>query len=86
MPDRTQWDYEFIEYFHRALALYTDPDSRSRVLHLINVNEVQRDYFTPSLRQFNHLVQIDEKPNLELTEPQCEIYKISISFRAPSKS
>ena len=33
-----------------------------------------------SSRQINHLIQFDEKPNLEIQEPRWEIYKISISF------
>ena len=86
VPERGNWDYEFIGYFHKALAFSTDPEKRSSILHLIKFSEAQRDYFPPSLRHINHLIQKDDKPNLELKEPQCEIYKISISFRAPSKS
>ena len=83
-PD--QRDFEFIEYFKKAMANSTDPDEKRRCLVQTKVNEAQRDYFIPSLRQINHLVQIDEKP-LELKEPRCEIYKISLSFRGtPSKS
>ena len=40
----------------------------------------------PFLRQINHLIQIDEKPNIELKEPRWEIYKISISFNFESKN
>ena len=84
--DLPRWDYGFIEYYHKALALYTDPDKRSELLHKIKLNEVQRDYFTPSLRDISHLIQIDEKPNLEMKEPRCEIYKISLSFQPQRKS
>ena len=51
------------------------------MLSLIKFHETVRDYFTVSLRQVNHLVQIDEVPNLELMEPKWELYKISISFQ-----
>ena len=43
--------------------------------------EARRDYHSSSVMQVNHLIQIDEKPNLELTEPKWELYKISISFK-----
>ena len=86
VPDPTQWDFGFIEYYREAIALYKDPDDRSRHLHLIKYCEAQRDFHTPSLRHINHLIQIDEKPNLELREPRCEIYKISLSFQPRRKS
>ena len=86
VPDPTQWDFEFIEYYHKAFALFTDPDKKSQVLGHIKCHEAQRDYTTPSLRNINHLVQIDEKPNQELKEPRCEIYKISISFKPHRES
>ena len=86
VPDPAQWDFEFIEYYKKAIAVSTDPDEISRNLQLIKLSEAQRDYFTPSLRQIDHLVQIDEKPNFELKEPRCEIYKISLSFQAQSES
>ena len=81
VPDPTQWDFGFIEYYREAIALYKDPDDRSRHLHLIKYCEAQRDFHTPSLRHINHLIQIDEKPNIQLTEPEWELYKISISFQ-----
>ena len=48
---------------------------------MVTYDEAERDYFTASLRQINHLIQIDEKPNLEMMEPRWELYKISISFQ-----
>ena len=86
VPDLAQCDYRFIEYYHKALALSKDAGARSRLLDQIKIHETQRDNFTPSLRHINHLVQIDEKPNLELKVPRCEIYKISLSFQPSSKS
>ena len=50
-----------------------------RLLGMQNIN------LKTFLRQINHLIQIDEKPNLELKEPRWEIYKISISFNFHSK-
>ena len=59
----------------------TDPCSKEKQIQYVKYNESRRDYYTPSLRQINHLIQIDEKPNLELMEPRWELYKISISFQ-----
>jgi len=43
--------------------------------------ESTRDVFAvSSLRQFNHLIQFDDKPNFEIKEPRWEIYKISLTF------
>ena len=43
--------------------------------------ESARDFFAvSSLRQFNHLIQFDDKPNFEIKEPRWEIYKISLTF------
>ena len=78
--DQRAWDYGYIEYYHKAMANYTDPEERSDVFYRIKYHEARRDYFTQSMRQINHLVQIDEQPNLELKEPRWEIYKISLSF------
>ena len=64
-------DYGYIEYF---------PERRNEILlNDTKFHESKRDYFTASLRQVNHLIQIG-KPNLELTEPKWELYKVSISF------
>ena len=59
----------------------TDPYSKEKKLENVKFHESTRDYFTPSLRQINHLIQIDEKANLEIMEPKWELYKISISFQ-----
>ena len=85
-PDPAKWDYEYIEYYKKAMANSTDSTQRSQYLDHIQANETYRDFYTQSLRHINHLIQIDEKPNLELKEPRSEIYKISLSFRPQSKS
>ena len=74
-------DYSYIEYFRKAIMNDTNPSSKENRLRKIKIHEGRRDYFTPSLRQINHLIQIDEKPNLELMEPKWELYKISVSFQ-----
>ena len=74
-------DYSYIEYFRKAMMNETDPCKKEDTLQLVKFYEAERDYYTPSLRQINHLIQIDEKPNLELMEPKWELYKISISFQ-----
>jgi len=72
-------DYGYIEYFRKAME--NTPGSYKDSLSLeIKYHEGCRDYFTPSLWPVNHLIQIDEKPNLELNEPKWELYKISITF------
>ena len=80
--DPTKRDYGYIEYYHKAMPLYTDPDENSELFHRIKYHEALRDYYTQTVRNIDHLVQIDQKPNRELTEPRCEIYKITLSFWA----
>ena len=67
--DPTARDYSYIEYYRRSVA--------SEIL--VKLHEGKRDYFSASLRQVNHLVQIGE-PNIELLEAKWELYKVSISF------
>ena len=79
-------DYSYIEYLRKSMVACkfdsTPSDVRQKegFMNLIRFHETKRDYFTVSLRQVNHLIQIDEKPNLEIMEPKWELYKISISF------
>ena len=79
-------DYSYIEYFRKAMMNDTDPCSKEKKLQYVKYHEGIRDYSTPSLRQINHLIQIDEKPNLEIMEPKWELYKISISFQITDTS
>ena len=74
--DPTARDYSYIEYYRRS--------ENSENLY-IKFHESKRDYFSASLRQVNHLVQIG-KPNIELLEAKWELYKVSISFERISKS
>ena len=85
-------DYGYIEYLQKSMGASNFSSTASDInqkeavylnvmLNDIKHHESKRDYYTASLRQVNHLVQIDEKPNLELSEPKWELYKISISFQ-----
>ena len=69
-------DYSYIEHLRKSAMMVPG----ALISSYIKSHESKRDYFTPSLRQVNHLVQIDEKPNVELMEPKWELYKVSISF------
>ena len=79
-------NYSYIEYYRKAMMNHTDPGAKLTKLLVLKYHEGRRDYFSPSLRQINHLIQIDEKPNLELMEPKWELYKISISFQLTDAS
>ena len=92
--DKTKRDYGYIAYFRKATnntREHGDRDLTGRGLSVKEqtirqtmFHEGQRDYFTASIRQINHLIQFDQQPNLEFMEPKWELYKISISF-LPSK-
>ena len=58
---------------------------KKKYLHHLREFEARRDFFTGSLRQINHLIQIDATPNLELKQAKCEIYKVSVSFESKCK-
>ena len=66
-------DYGYIEYFRKSIMTVADG-------YFVKHHESKRDYYTVSLRQVNHLIQIGT-PNLELMEPRWELYKVSISFQ-----
>ena len=73
-------DYGYIEYIRKSIPDDEEDSLKKSVLCSIKFHESTRDYFTASLRQVNHLIQIGE-PNLELSEPKWELYKVSISFQ-----
>ena len=77
---RKRMDYSYIEYLHKAMVIAPDASVKMDTFHQIKFHEGFRDYYSSSLRQINHLIQLDEKPNLELKEPRWEIFKISLSF------
>ena len=84
-------DYGYIEYLQKSVVAgnfsltASDVSQKEAMVNLIRLHESKRDYFTASLRPVNHLVQMDERPNLELSEPKWELYKISISFQVRRK-
>ena len=43
--------------------------------------EALKEIRTPSLKSIKPLIQLDEKPNLEIKEPRWELYKVSLSFK-----
>ena len=75
-----EWDWGFLEYFRKSIALETDPTVKLSILHCLHHNEATRDMYCGSIKQMNPLIQFDSKPNRELKEPRAELYKISISF------
>ena len=85
VEDQTKVNYGYIEYFRKAMEVDPCPSNRKRLFYQIKFFEGMRDYYSQSLKPINHLIQIDEKPNLEFMEPKWELYKISISFLAVGK-
>ena len=78
-------NYDFIEYFRKSYELMPNPECKELAYYQLLEHEAIRDYHIESLRQVNHLLQIDQQPNFELTEPKEELYKISVSFRHKCK-
>ena len=81
-PDR---DYSYIDFYLKAYENENQPARKIDRLHRLRLNEADRDFHTGSIRQINHLIQFDPKPNLELKEARLEIYKISVSFEPKCK-
>ena len=78
-------NYDYIDYYRKSYELETDPEQKELSFYQVLEQEAFRDYHTESLRPINNLLQIDRKPNLELTEPKEELYKISVSFQPKRK-
>ena len=93
--DFAEIDYGYVAYFRKAMENSQEDGSRDlsnrnlshkeKLTRQTMFNEALRDYFTPSIRQISHLSHIDQQPNLELTEPKWELYKISVSFQTIGK-
>ena len=79
-------DYSYIDFHRKAYENETQPEMKMQYLHMLRESEARRDFHRGSLRQINHLIQFDMKPNLELNEVRCEIYKISVSLEYKRKS
>ena len=78
-------DYSYIDFYLKAYENEIRPARKIGRLHELRENEAIRDFHTGSIRQINHLIQFDPKPNLELKEARQEIYKISVSFEPKCK-
>ena len=79
-------DYSFIDYFRKSYNCDHDPVRNEITFHGIRDSEIRREYHKGSIKQINHAIQFDQKPNRRLEEPQCEIYKITINFLPISKT
>ena len=73
-------DYRYIDFFRKSYNHDDDPVRKEITLHGIRDSEIRKEYFIGSIKQINHAIQFDQEPNRRLQEPQCEIYKITISF------
>ena len=83
--DLSEKDYGYIDTLRKSMISEQDPRWKEDRSNKLKLHESIRDYFTASLRPINHLIQIDQNPNLELAEPRWELYKVSISFKDTSK-
>ena len=83
--DPSERDYGYIEYFRKAMD-DPEPGRKEMMFTKVKYHEGQRDFYAPCLKQINHLIHIDQKPNLDITEAKWELYKVSISFERISKS
>ena len=78
-------DFTYIDLYRKSFEYETDPEKKTRLLYTLRAAEARRDFFIGSLKPINHLIQFDQKPNLNLKEVQSEIYKISVSFEPKRK-
>ena len=82
----TDKDYSYIDFFRKSYNCDHDPVSKEITFHAIRDSELRREYHIGSIKQINHAIQYDQKPNRRLEEPQCEIYRITINFTPISKT
>ena len=76
-------DYSYIEVFRKA---YNNSELfKMDYLNTLRDAEIRRDYNLGSMKHIDHLIQLDQKPNIGLKEAKCELYKITISFSPLSK-
>ena len=86
--DNIPWsdkDYSYIDFLLKAYENEIRPALKIGLLHVLRENEAIRDFHTGSIRQINHLIQFDSKPNLKFKGARQEIYKISVSFEPKCK-
>ena len=73
-------DFTYIDLYKKSYEYHTDPEEKQNVLYVLRSSEALRDFHIGSLKQINHLIQFDNKPNLDLKQARSEIFKISVSF------
>ena len=73
-------NYGYLEFYRKSYECENHPTKKILAYNLWKEAEARRDFHKGSIRQINHLIQFDQEPDLELTEPLWEIYKISVSF------
>ena len=75
----------FLEYFRKAYEYEDDLEKKKFALDNLRALEIENDFYRGSLKSISNLIQFDPKPNFELKETRCEIYKISVSFEPKRK-
>ena len=75
----SQWDYSFVDYYQKAYEFAQHDADKSAAWVILRQAEARRDFYTGMIKEIKRLEQFDSKPNLELTEPKWEIYKITIT-------
>lgn len=73
-------DYSDIDFYRKAHDYNHDPVSKEIFFNGLRDAEIRREYHMGSIKQINQAIQLDRKPNRRLKEPQCEVYKITITF------
>ena len=74
------WDFDFVHYYRKAYENESIPWVKEHKMSSLQMAEAQRDFYTPSIKEINHLVQLDSHANTDLKESKWELYKISVSF------
>ena len=73
-------DYSYIDFFEKAVVNEKfNLRRRQSIQNTLQYAILHRDYHLGSVKQINHLIQFDTRPNA-IVEPQWEIYRITISF------
>ena len=81
-PCAPNWDFSYIDYYKKAYANTADTDPNKQSLsRMILDEEALKEFKTPSLKNIKPLIQLDNKPNLEIIEPKWELYKVSLSWQ-----
>ena len=76
-------NYDYIEYYRKAYENMANEEEKRYYYFMLIQAEATRDFHTGSIREIDHLIQL-ENPNCDLKEPECDLYRISISFQSKS--